>query len=274
MHPSQFALLQRARTVNASLTKTGGHHVAPDGKLYVDTAFINAAGRLPGCSLEHMGFGEFSLKTPKGEVEFDRMRGKAFDGMSGRSHQFYDTNGGQKAAEWVVEEMEKKNLSTKTASGMEKEAGVALWKYTDEEKGKDFYLKSRKTTVKSPWTGKAFTTKPIKATVGDVGKELKEEGAKVKGALWKYVDDDGNEFYLESRLTATLKSPWTGKAFTPKPEKDALTEVSKEIREEQKAGKGTGGGDKAAMPKMRGKKKASDDAAWKAESPASTNEAK
>lgn len=279
MHPSQFALLQRARTVNAALTKTGGHHVAPDGKLYVDTAFINAAARLPGCNLEHMGFGEFSLKTPKGEVEFDRMRGRPFDGMSGRPHQFYDTNGGQKAAEWVIEEMEKKSLSQKTASSspMVKEAAAAvLWKYTDAEKGKDFYLKSRKVTVRSPWTGKTFSAKPEKETLTNVGKELKEEGAKTKTALWKYTDDEGNEFWLDVRLTATVKSPFSGKAFMPKAEKEMLTDIAKKLKGPEAAApeapaapapaeKGTGGGGKAAMPKSRGKKKASDDSAWKAE---------
>lgn len=316
MHPSQFDLLQRARTVTAALTKIGGHHIDGD-KIYVDTAFINAAGRLPGCNLEHMGFGEFSLKTPKGEVEFDKMRGKPFEGASGRPHQLYDSAGGQKASEWLVEEMEKKNLSVKTASSMTKEAAApVLWKYTDEEKGKDFYLKSRKTTVKSPWTGKTFTAKPEKESLTNVGKELKQEGAKNKSALWKYTDDDGNEFYLDVRLTATVKSPWTGKAFTPKAEKEMLTDIARVLGDKDKptvtradgekvevsipgrecpacegdgrewddkadkfldkkcstcggsgkAGeKGSGGGGKAAMPKSRGKKKASDDAAWKAE---------
>lgn len=88
------------------------HQVAPDGSIYVDTAFINATKNLPGCNLEHMGMGEFSLTTPKGTVEFDRMRGKPFEGMSGRPHKFYDREGyGNKLAQWVVEQMEHHHLS-------------------------------------------------------------------------------------------------------------------------------------------------------------------
>jgi len=89
-----------------------GHHVAPDGAIYVDTAFINKSGRLPGMEIKHMGFGEFVLVTPKGEVDFDRMRGKDFPGQSGRSHKFYP----EKLAGWVVEQMERKGLSEKMAS--------------------------------------------------------------------------------------------------------------------------------------------------------------
>lgn len=92
------------------------HHVAPDGKIYVDTAFLNATNRVSELNIKHMGFGEFTLETPRGEAEFDRMRGKDFPGKSGRSHQFYDTKGGQKIAEWVIELMEKKGLSDRVAA--------------------------------------------------------------------------------------------------------------------------------------------------------------
>jgi len=88
------------------------HFEAPDGSLYVDTDFINAVGKLPGMEVKHMGFGEFTLVTPKGEVEFDRMRGKNFPGQSGRSHKFYPENLGRK----VIEQMERKNLSERKAA--------------------------------------------------------------------------------------------------------------------------------------------------------------
>lgn len=97
-----------------------GHYIAPDGSIYVDTDFINRVHKLPGMSVEHMGFGEFYLTTPKGRVEFDRMRGKPFEGQGGRSHKFYDDKGGDNIAKDVVEQMERKNLSepaqAKTAS--------------------------------------------------------------------------------------------------------------------------------------------------------------
>lgn len=87
------------------------HHIASDGKIYADTDFINKAGRLPGCHLKHMGFGEFSLETPKGTLEFDRMRGRDFPGQSGRSHQLYPED----VAKWVIHQMEQKGLSEKLA---------------------------------------------------------------------------------------------------------------------------------------------------------------
>lgn len=148
-------------------------------------------------------------------------------------------------------------------ASLDREAAVVLWKYTDPDNAKDFYLKERRKTVKSPWSGKSFPATAERFSVGDVGKELKADDAKVKNALWKYVDAEGKEFYLPTRITSTLKSPFSGKGFTPKPEKDALTDLTKEIREEQKGGKGTGGGGKAATPKSK-TKKASDDPAWRA----------
>jgi len=115
-----------------------------------------------------------------------------------------------------------------------KVAAVVLWKYTDDD-GKEFYLPEKKTgTMKSPYTGKSFTVKPEKSSLSDVSKELKEEDAKVKGALFKYTDDDGKEFYLPQRVTGTLKSPYTGKSFTPKAEKSTLSDVGKELKQDAK----------------------------------------
>jgi hypothetical protein len=84
-------------------------------RILVDTAFINASGRLPGMDIKHMGFGEFTLITPKGEVEFDRMRGKDFEGQSGRSHQFYSQKDPRLAME-IIKMMEAKGKSEKMAS--------------------------------------------------------------------------------------------------------------------------------------------------------------
>lgn len=126
-----------------------------------------------------------------------------------------------------------KNLVTRTASALEKNAAGILWKYTDEE-GNDFFLAEKRVgTIRSPHTGKSFTAKPERSSLSDVGKELKEEGAKVKGALFKYVDDDGGEFYLPKRVTGPLKSPTTGKGFTAKPEKSSLTDVGKELKDDK-----------------------------------------
>ena len=100
------------------------HHVAPDGSIYADTGFLNSL-RLPNVELRHLGFGEFVVETPKGEVEFDRMRGKPFPGMTGRSHLIYDNNGKMVATEWLIAEVEKHKLSERTASLRERAIKLA-----------------------------------------------------------------------------------------------------------------------------------------------------
>lgn len=121
----------------------------------------------------------------------------------------------------------KQALLARSASIQGRIAATVLWKYTDED-GKDFYLSEKKVgTLKSPYTGKSFTAKPERSSLSDVGKELKEDEAKVKGALWKYTDSDGGTFYLPERVTGTLKSPHTGRSFTPKGEKMNFGEINK-----------------------------------------------
>jgi SNF2-related domain/N-6 DNA Methylase/Helicase conserved C-terminal domain len=55
-------------------------------RLYGDTAFLDAAKQLPSFELGHLGYGDFKLRTPKGEVTFDRSAGEDFPGQTGRSH--------------------------------------------------------------------------------------------------------------------------------------------------------------------------------------------
>ena len=90
-------------------------HTVINGKFYVDSDFLNAI-RIPGVSLEHMGFGEFYATTPHGTVDFDRMRGVDFPGQGGRSHQAYDRERGTKATEWLIDQVEKLGKSVRVAS--------------------------------------------------------------------------------------------------------------------------------------------------------------
>ena len=71
------------------------------------------------------------------------------------------------------------DIAEKTAA-KGKSGTPALFKYVDEESGKDFYLPEKKTSVKSPWSGKTITVKPEKFTMGDVAKEVKEDAAAAK----------------------------------------------------------------------------------------------
>jgi len=94
------------------------HHTAPNGDTYVDTAFINGANAISGVTVHHMGFGEFYAETPRGRVDFDRMRGKDFPGQSGRSHLLQGNAGRSSdvAVEWLLKQMEQKGKSERMAS--------------------------------------------------------------------------------------------------------------------------------------------------------------
>ena len=73
------------------------------------------------------------------------------------------------------------NLVEKTAAKGKAGAPV-LFKYTDPDAKKDFYLTEKKTTVKSPFSGKSISVKPEKFTMGDVSKEIKEDAAAAKAS--------------------------------------------------------------------------------------------
>lgn len=91
------------------------HHTDDAGDTFVDTDFVTTAQRVPGVELRHLGFGEFVFFTPKGAAEVDRMRGEDFPGQKGRSHKLYDDRHGSGAAEWLVAEVEKHDLSQRVA---------------------------------------------------------------------------------------------------------------------------------------------------------------
>jgi hypothetical protein len=116
-------------------------------------------------------------------------------------------------------------------------AATVLWKYVCPNTDKTFYLQEKVVTIRSPFTGKTFTTKPERESLGDVGKALREE-SKAKTAatvLWKYLcPDTSKTFYLQEKVV-TIKSPFTGKTFTTKPERESLGDVGKALREESKA---------------------------------------
>ena len=51
--------------------------------------------------------------------------------------------------------------------------------------------------------------------------------------LWKYVDPEGNPFYLEVKK-ATIKSPFSGKSFSAKPTKHTPAQVGMDMKDEMK----------------------------------------
>lgn len=74
-------------------------------------------------------------------------------------------------------------------------------------------------------------------TASELTEKLAAKGDKKNSAapvLWKYTDPDGKEFYLTEKKM-TIRSPYTGKTFTAKPERQNMGAVGKELREEAKA---------------------------------------
>ena len=69
-------------------------------------------------------------------------------------------------------------------------SGAALlWKYQDAE-GNVFYLETKKTTVKSPFSGKSFSARPERFTPAQVGKEMKEERKEKTAGSPGWDEDD------------------------------------------------------------------------------------
>ena len=101
------------KTAKELMAEFIGHYTMIGGKIYVDSNFINLTkGILSRSSLEHLGMGEFYLETPNGNVDFDRMRGKSFEGQVGRSHQLTDNVGGKLMKE-LIHKMTQKGLLEK-----------------------------------------------------------------------------------------------------------------------------------------------------------------
>ncbi len=83
------------KTYNEHKPTRWGHDVPPhrddwtfdrDGeRIYVDSDFARAAGRLPGFSVEHVAYGMLTLHTPAGDIQLDPTS-KTFPGQVGRSH--------------------------------------------------------------------------------------------------------------------------------------------------------------------------------------------
>lgn len=71
-----------------------------------------------------------------------------------------------------------KTLLDKAEKLQGKLAAAPLWKYMDPDTGKTFFLTEKVMTIRSPFTGKTFSTRPERYSLSDVGQELREEAKK------------------------------------------------------------------------------------------------
>lgn len=81
---------------------------------------------------------------------------------------------------------------------------------------------------------------PRQSTIAEQAQAMVDRTATTKEAgatLWKYTcPESGQDFYLPKKM-ATVKSPYSGKSFSAKPEKASLADVSKELKEDAKKSK-------------------------------------
>lgn len=72
-------------------------------------------------------------------------------------------------------------LSEALAPTSKEAAAPILWKYTTPE-GETFYTDIRQMTIRSPWSGKSFTTRPERINPSQVKQDLGAEPALMMAA--------------------------------------------------------------------------------------------
>lgn len=83
------------------------HAFVPEGRLYVDSDFLNEVQhRLPGARLMHVGFGDFDMSTPAGNLAFRRSSdGVADEVMPLRVGRAHTVDGSQEAIAAMMKAM-------------------------------------------------------------------------------------------------------------------------------------------------------------------------
>jgi len=54
-----------------------------------------------------------------------------------------------------------------------------------------------------------------------------------QAVLWQYTDPEGNMFWLDRKITTTVRSPYGGPGFTTKPKKIMPSQIGKILKEEK-----------------------------------------
>lgn len=67
-------------------------------------------------------------------------------------------------------------LAAKSGGKKTEATGAVLWKYTDPD-GQNFWLEKKRVSVRSPFSGKSFTAKPVRETLSGIGQDLRSEVA-------------------------------------------------------------------------------------------------
>lgn len=120
-----------------------GHVEKVGNQILVDSNFLNfCKGVLPNSELVHLGMGDFMLKTPKGEITFNRS-GKLVgigDDFVGRPHRATDNKGG-KLIDELIAEMVKKKKAVINESKVNEESEEVNEGFTDQTGAKSAFFK-------------------------------------------------------------------------------------------------------------------------------------
>ena len=110
--------------------KDVGHYERIGNQTIVDSNFVNySKGCLPDSELVHLGMGDFQLKTPKGNITFNRSGKIVGIGQDfvGRPHRATDDKGG-KVLEELIKVMTKKKKAVLSMAGLD-ESKKEITKY-------------------------------------------------------------------------------------------------------------------------------------------------
>lgn len=111
-----------------------GHYERVGNQTIVDSNFINLSkGVIPNSELVHLGMGDFSLKTSKGDITFKRsgkLQGIGED-FVGRPHRVIDNKGGKLIDELITSMVKKKKAILSMSESLDEGSRIS--------RGHDFY---------------------------------------------------------------------------------------------------------------------------------------
>jgi hypothetical protein len=149
---SKVGMLVIKPAVSESVVNEGndvGHYERVGNQTIVDSNFVNySKGVLPDSELVHLGMGDFELKTPNGNITFNRSGRLVGIGQDfvGRPHRVTDNKGGKLVDELIKRMVKKKTAILSMSESVMNEAkydigmarkgnGITVYNRAEEENG-------------------------------------------------------------------------------------------------------------------------------------------
>lgn len=121
-----------------------GHYERVGNQTIVDSNFVNySKGMLSGSELVHLGMGDFMLKTPKGDITFNRSGNLVGIGQDfvGRPHRMTDNKGGKVIDELIDQMTKKKKAILSMSESKVEESEEVNEGFTDQTGAKSAFFK-------------------------------------------------------------------------------------------------------------------------------------